>query len=262
VLSIDATVVLTVGTDCNIGKMTTQLQILDALRARGIRTAFAATGQTGILIEGRGIAIDAVVADFIAGAAERLVLEHAKDADLVLVEGQGSIIHPSYSGVTYGLMHGSLPHAQVMCAQPTRKAINGCEWVKIPPLAEFIRLSEIALAPLRPSPVIAVALNTFDLGEDAARRVVEETGIDLRHRAGDRREEVAHRLGGLDLAARDAGRHRVAHGGQSDVDHVAQRVGGIGSDAYRGHAVGDRHPLVVGRVLQVFGDDHNCSFGG
>jgi uncharacterized NAD-dependent epimerase/dehydratase family protein len=163
------------GRDCNIGKMTTQLQILDALRARGIRTAFAATGQTGILIEGRGMAVDAVVADFIAGAAERLVLENAKDADLVLVEGQGSIIHPSYSGVTYGLMHGSLPHAQVMCAQPTRRAINGCEWVKIPPLPEFIRLSEQALAPLRPSPVIAVALNTFDLGEDAALRIVEET---------------------------------------------------------------------------------------
>jgi uncharacterized NAD-dependent epimerase/dehydratase family protein len=178
VRDIDATVVLTVGTDCNIGKMTTQLQILDALRAKGIRTTFAATGQTGILIEGRGVAVDAVVADFIAGAAERLVLENAKDADLVLVEGQGSIIHPSYSGVTYGLMHGALPHAQVMCAQPTRKAINGCEWVKIPPLAELIRLSEQALAPLRPSPVIAVALNTFDLGEDAARRAVDETQRD------------------------------------------------------------------------------------
>jgi uncharacterized NAD-dependent epimerase/dehydratase family protein len=156
--------------------MTTQLQILEALRARGIRTAFAATGQTGILIEGRGMAVDAVVADFIAGAAERLVLENANDADLVLVEGQGSIIHPSYSGVTYGLMHGALPHAQVMCAQPTRKAINGCEWVKIPPLPEFIRLSELALAPLRPSRVIAVALNTFDLGAAAARRIIEETG--------------------------------------------------------------------------------------
>ena len=175
VRDIDATIVLTVGTDCNIGKMTTQLQILGALRAKGIRTAFAATGQTGILIEGRGMAVDAVVADFIAGAAERLVLENAKDADLVLVEGQGSIIHPSYSGVTYGLMHGALPHAQVMCAQPTRRAINGCEWVKIPPLAELIRLSEQALAPLRPSPVIAVALNTFDLGEDAARRAVDDT---------------------------------------------------------------------------------------
>jgi uncharacterized NAD-dependent epimerase/dehydratase family protein len=175
VRAIDATVVLSVGTDCNIGKMTTQLQLLGGLRAAGIRTAFAATGQTGILIEGRGIAVDACVADFVAGAAERLVLESARDAELVLVEGQGSIIHPSYSGVSYGLLHGSLPHAQVMCAQPTRRAINGCEWVPIPPLPEFIRLSEAVAAPLRPAPVIAVALNTFDLDDLAARRVIDAT---------------------------------------------------------------------------------------
>ena len=181
VRSLDATIVLSVGTDCNIGKMTSQLQILDAVNARGIRTAFAPTGQTGILIAGRGIAVDAVIADFIAGAAEQLVIESAADADLVLVEGQGSIIHPSYSGVTYGLLHGSLPHAQLMCAQPTRTAINGCEWVKIPPLVDFIRLSENAAAPLRPAPVIAVALNTFDLDDDAANRAIEtvtrETGL-------------------------------------------------------------------------------------
>jgi uncharacterized NAD-dependent epimerase/dehydratase family protein len=181
VRNIAATVVLTVGTDCNIGKMTTQLQLLGHLRAMGITTNFAATGQTGILVEGRGIGVDAVVADFIAGAAEKLVLECAEGADLVLVEGQGSIIHPSYSGVTYGLLHGSLPHAQVMCAQPSRTAINRCEWVKIPPLVDFIRLSENAAAPLRPAPVIAVSLNTYDLDEDAARRAIEtvqrETGL-------------------------------------------------------------------------------------
>ena len=87
VREVDATIVLTVGTDCNIGKMTTQLQLLDAVRGHGIRTKFAATGQTGILIEGSGVGIDAVIADFIAGAAEMLVLDCAKDADLVLVEG-------------------------------------------------------------------------------------------------------------------------------------------------------------------------------
>jgi uncharacterized NAD-dependent epimerase/dehydratase family protein len=181
VRGIDATVVLTVGTDCNIGKMTTQLQLLGDLRARGIRTSFAATGQTGILIEGRGIGVDAVVADFIGGAAEQLVLECAKDSDLVLVEGQGSIIHPSYSGVTYGLIHGSLPHAQVMCAQPSRTAINRCDWVKIPPLVDFIRMSEAVTTHLRHAPVIAVALNTYDLDDDAARKAVEtvqrETGL-------------------------------------------------------------------------------------
>ena len=181
VRDIAATVVLTVGTDCNIGKMTTQLQLLGGLRSRGIRTSFAATGQTGILVEGRGIGVDAVVADFIAGAAERLVLECAIDSDLVLVEGQGSIIHPSYSGVTYGLLHGALPHAQVLCAQPSRTAINRCEWVKIPPLLDFIRLSEAVAAPLRVAPVIGVSLNTYDLDEDTALRSIEavrrETGL-------------------------------------------------------------------------------------
>ena len=181
VRDIAATVVLTVGTDCNIGKMTTQLQLLGALRARGIRTNFAATGQTGILVEGRGIGVDAVIADFIAGAAERLVLECAEGADLVLVEGQGSIIHPSYSGVTYGLLHGSLPHAQVLCAQPSRSAINRCEWVKIPPLLDFVRLSEAVAAPLRMAPVIGISLNTYDLDEDTALRAIEkvrnETGL-------------------------------------------------------------------------------------
>ena len=181
VRNVSATVVLTVGTDCNIGKMTTQLQLLGGLRDRGIRTNFAATGQTGILIEGRGIGVDAVIADFIAGAAEQLVLDCAVDADLVLVEGQGSIIHPSYSGVTYGLLHGSLPHAQIMCAQPSRTAINRCDWVRIPPLVDFIRMSESAAAPLRPAPVIAIALNTYDMDDDAARKAVEtvqrETGL-------------------------------------------------------------------------------------
>lgn len=176
-----ATIVLTVGTDCNIGKMTTQLQVRDAVRRLGHRVNFGATGQTGILIEGRGIAVDAVVADFIAGAAERLTLEAAVDADIVLVEGQGSLLHPAYSGVTLGLMHGSLPHAMVLCAQPSRTTIDRYPWVPIPPLADVIRLYESAMQYLRPSPVVAIALNTFDLAEDEARRAIEraqaETGL-------------------------------------------------------------------------------------
>jgi uncharacterized NAD-dependent epimerase/dehydratase family protein len=174
-------VVLTVGSDCNIGKMTTQLQLRDALRGSRHRVAFAGTGQTGILVEGSGIAVDAVVADFIAGAAEQLVLAAAREADIVLVEGQGSLIHPSYSGVTYGLIHGSLPHAFVMCAQPSRTTINNNAWVAIPPLAELNALHERVAAPLRPAPVIAVALNTFDLSDDAARQAIaaaeRETGL-------------------------------------------------------------------------------------
>ncbi|HEX2780719.1 MAG TPA: NAD-dependent epimerase/dehydratase family protein, partial [Gemmatimonadaceae bacterium] len=131
--------------------------------------------------EGWGISVDAVIADFIAGAAERLTLDAAKDADIVLVEGQGSLVHPGYSGVTYGLMQGSLPHAMVMCAQPSRTAINNNPWVKIPPLRELIDFHERALAPLRPSKTIAVALNTFDLSEARAREAIaraeDETGL-------------------------------------------------------------------------------------
>ena len=178
VRELESTVVLSVGTDCNIGKMTAMLQVRDALKQRGERVAFAGTGQTGILIEGWGIAVDAVVADFIAGAAERLVLEAAAHGDIVLVEGQGSIIHPGYSGVTVGLIHGSLPHAMVMCAQPSRTAINNNPWVPIPPLPELIRMHEALVSPLRPAPVIAVALNTFDLDEDEARRAAERIAAD------------------------------------------------------------------------------------
>jgi uncharacterized NAD-dependent epimerase/dehydratase family protein len=181
VREVAATVVLTVGTDCNIGKMTTQLQLRDALRTSRHRVAFAGTGQTGILVEGWGIAVDAVVADFIAGAAERLVLDAARESDIVLVEGQGSLIHPSYSGVTYGLIHGSLPHAFVMCAQPSRTTIAYNDWVRVPPLAELNALHERVAAPLRPAPVIAVALNTFDLSDAAARQAIahaeRETGL-------------------------------------------------------------------------------------
>ncbi len=181
VRDVESTVILTVGTDCNIGKMTTQLQVQHAVRALGHRVAFAPTGQTGILIEGRGIAVDAVVADFIAGAAERLTIEASQDADIVLVEGQGSLIHPAYSGVTLGLMHGSLPHAMVLCAQPSRKTIHRNPWVPIPSLTKMIALYEQASTYLRHAPVIAIALNTFDLSDDEAATAVEqvraETGL-------------------------------------------------------------------------------------
>ena len=118
---VDPYVVLTVGTDCNVGKMTAQLQLVQGLEKRGLRTRFAATGQTGIFIEGWGTGVDAVVADFIAGAAEELVLTAAEGADIVLVEGQGSINHPGYSGVTLGLLHGSCPDGLILCHQATRE---------------------------------------------------------------------------------------------------------------------------------------------
>jgi uncharacterized NAD-dependent epimerase/dehydratase family protein len=182
---IDAFSVLTVGTDCNIGKMTAGLRIREALAERGVRVGFAATGQTGILIEGWGIAVDAVVADFIGGAAERLVLQAAPGNDVVLVEGQGSLVHPGYSGVTLGLLHGSMPDAMILCHQPTRACPygggNAYSWMPLPSVPEMIRICEGAIAPLRPSKVIGISLVTFDMDEDAARdeieRLEQETGL-------------------------------------------------------------------------------------
>jgi len=182
---VDALVVLAVGSDCNVGKMTAQLELRDELVRRGHKTSFVATGQTGIFIEGWGIAVDAVVADFVAGAAEQLVLEGAKDNDIVLVEGQGSLIHPGYSGVTLGLLHGSCPDALILCHQATRDYIgdyHGREpWVKIPSYVDMIDIYERAAQPVHPTKVIGICLNTYDMDEAAAReavtRAAEETGL-------------------------------------------------------------------------------------
>ena len=175
------TVVLAVGTDANIGKMTVMLQLRDALAARGVRGRFAPTGQTGIFIEGWGICVDAVVADFIAGAAEQVTIDAARDADIVLVEGQGSILHPGYSGVSLGLLHGSLPHALIACHQPSRRHFRHNAWLEIPPLPTVIALHESIASPLRRTQTVGVSLNTMDLsGRDARAvidRVADETGL-------------------------------------------------------------------------------------
>ena len=169
---VDPYVVLTVGTDCNVGKMTAQLQLVRGLEQRGLRTRFAATGQTGIFIEGWGTAVDAVVADFIAGAAEELVLTAAAGADVVLVEGQGSINHPGYSGVTLGLLHGSCPDGLILCHQATREFIGeyrGEPWLRIPPLADYVKMYELIGSAVHPTRVIAVSMNTYDLSDAEAR---------------------------------------------------------------------------------------------
>jgi uncharacterized NAD-dependent epimerase/dehydratase family protein len=177
-------VVLTVGTDCNVGKMTAQLRLTRQLNAAGLRTRFVATGQTGIMIEGWGIAVDAVVSDFVAGAAERLVLQGSTDADIVLVEGQGSINHPGYSAVTLGLLHGSCPDGLILCHQSTRQYIGDyrqAAWLRIPPLREYIRLYETIGSAVHPTKVIGISLNTYDMAEGAARTACEvatrETGL-------------------------------------------------------------------------------------
>ena len=175
VRELDATVLLAVGTDANIGKMTVMLQLRTALAAKGVKAGFAPTGQTGIFIEGWGLCVDAVVADFIAGAAEEVTFQSARDSDIVLVEGQGSILHPGYSGVSLGLLHGSLPHGLIACHQPTRQTFRHNAWLKIPPLRDVIDLHERIAAPLRPAKTIGVSLNTVDMSEADALAAIERT---------------------------------------------------------------------------------------
>lgn len=173
---LDALVVLTVGSDCNVGKMTTALELRAELENRGVRAAFVATGQTGIFIADQGAAVDAVPADFVAGTVERIVLEAARDADVVLVEGQGSLHHPAYSGVTLALLHGACPEALVLCHQAGRTHIKLTDAGPAPrlrPLSEIIRDNERAAGWVRPAPVLAIALNTMLLGELEARRALE-----------------------------------------------------------------------------------------
>jgi uncharacterized NAD-dependent epimerase/dehydratase family protein len=173
----DALRVLTVGTDCNVGKMTAGMELVRELRGRGLGAELAPTGQTGIFIEGRGIAVDAVVSDFVAGASEQLVLDCAPGADVVVVEGQGSLLHPGYSGVTLGLMHGSMPQAMVLCTKPQRQNIYGgsYDWVEIPALDEVVRLHEEVMAwvsPKEPSRVVGIACNTHGQPEKGAREEI------------------------------------------------------------------------------------------
>ena len=143
---------------------------------------FVPTGQTGIAIAGWGIAVDAVVADFLAGAAERLVVEgHRRGGELLFVEGQGSLAHPAYSGVTLGLIHGSAPHAFVLCHRASSTEIEGYPGHPLPSLTELIDLHERISLPLRPARVACLALNTAHLDEARAREAIEaaaaETGL-------------------------------------------------------------------------------------
>jgi D-glutamate N-acetyltransferase len=181
-LRVPASIVLTVGSDCAIGKMTVSLELDREAQRHGIRSVFVPTGQTGIAIAGWGIAVDAVVADFIAGAAERLVVEgRERGGELLLVEGQGSLVHPAYSGVTMGLLHGSAPHALVLCHRAGDTEVEGYPGHPLPSLAALVELHELASLPARRAPVVAIALNTSSLGEEAARAAVAraeaETGL-------------------------------------------------------------------------------------
>jgi len=177
---VEPKVALTVGTANAIGKMTSTLEVQRAAKAGGVTTQFVATGQTGIIIAGWGICVDAVVSDFVAGASEQLVLEAARrDPHLIVVEGQGSLGHPAYSGVTLGLLHGSCADCLILCADASEEEV--VPGVPRPAPAHAARLYEEVAALVKPAPVVAVSVNTKGLGEAEAEeyvtRVAEETGL-------------------------------------------------------------------------------------
>ena len=197
---------LTVGTDCALGKKYTALAVARELRRQGVPATFRATGQTGILIAGAGIPMDAVVSDFVAGAAELLSPDNAPD-HWDVIEGQGSLFHPAYAGVTLGLVHGSQPDAMILCHEPGRERINGYPAFPIPSLPEAVARFEEAARLTNPAArVVAVSLNTARLSADDRARALaaaaRETGLPAFDPvAGGVDAAVASFLGALDHAA-------------------------------------------------------------
>jgi len=153
--------------------MVVSLEVARGLVRRGRDAQFVATGQTGIMVAGSGLPLDSVVADFVNGAAERLVLDH-QHHDIVVVEGQGSLVHPSYSGVTLGLLHGCLPHALIFCFEAGRTVVGGLEAVTLPPLKKIAELFELMGSIYQPCSTIAVAMNGSKVSPDAARDIARQ----------------------------------------------------------------------------------------
>lgn len=173
-------VILTVGSDCNVGKMTASMEFVSEARRRGIDAEMIATGQTGIFLTGRGLAVDRAIADYISGVMERLVLDYDAPGRWLVVEGQGSLTHPAYSGVALGMLHGAMPDCMVLCHEASRTKVSGYE-IGLPRLSDLIDLHERLAAYLKESKVAAVSLNCHDLSEDAMERacadVLRETGL-------------------------------------------------------------------------------------
>jgi len=170
----------TVGHDCSVGKMVTAYELTRGLKDRGRDAKFAATGQTGIVIEGEGYPIDCMVADFVSGAAEQLVLDN-QHHDIVVVEGQGSLVHPSYSGVTLSLLHGCQPHGMIMCYEAGRTRPLGLDHLSLPPLGHIIQMYESLASVRGPSRVIGIAMNSRTLTSGQAdverERARDEFGL-------------------------------------------------------------------------------------
>ncbi|WP_336036302.1 DUF1611 domain-containing protein [Halobacterium yunchengense] len=172
--SVDATVVATVGTDCSVGKMTATREMYEYAREEGLDAAFVATGQTGILIEGEDIPVDRVVSDFAAGAVEDMVLDAGADHDYVFVEGQASLVHPAYSGVTASILHGAMPDHLVLCHEHGRESVHGYDQA-LPPVASFVDRYEAFAAPVKEADVVGGMLNTrgVDADDDAREAIAD-----------------------------------------------------------------------------------------
>jgi uncharacterized NAD-dependent epimerase/dehydratase family protein len=169
-----------VGHDCSVGKMVVSVELTNGLKKRGQDAKFIATGQTGIMVEGDGLPIDCIVADFVSGAAEKMILEH-QHHEILVIEGQGSLVHPSYSGVTLSLLHGCAPHALILCYEIGRETVTGVESVKIPPLAVIKHLNETMSNLHQPCKVIGIGINSRRVNAAAAaeerKRVKAEFGL-------------------------------------------------------------------------------------
>lgn len=166
---------LTIGTDCSVGKMYTSLAVDAEMKARGLKSSFRATGQTGILVTGNGVPLDAVIADFMAGSIEWLTPDNEAD-HWDHIEGQGSLFHVSYSGVTMALIHGGQPDALILCHEPTRAHMRGLPGYDLPSL-EALRDMALPIARIaNPAcQAVGVSINTSAMGEDEALSYLEAT---------------------------------------------------------------------------------------
>jgi uncharacterized NAD-dependent epimerase/dehydratase family protein len=167
--------ILAVGTDCSVGKMYTALCMEKAMRVQGRKATFRATGQTGILITGDGVPLDAVIADFMAGSIEFLTPDNDPD-HWDLIEGQGSLFHASYSGVTLALIHGGQPDALVLCHEPNRPHMRGLAGFELPSLEALHDLSLTMARMVNPAcEVVGISLNTSAMSEGDALALCAET---------------------------------------------------------------------------------------
>src|SRR3954469_3015306 len=164
----------TVGHDCSIGKMVVSVEVTNGLKRRGYDAKFIATGQTGIMVEGDGLPLDCVVADFVSGGAEKLILQN-QHHDILLIEGQGSLVHPSYSGVTLSLLHGCAPQALILCYEIGRERVTGVESVKIPPLADIKRVYDVMSNIHQPCKIIGIGINSRRVSAAEAAKERERT---------------------------------------------------------------------------------------